>query len=196
MKRCSVRFLCRSKCLKFPTKSQSDLNYHVAKQNSAQKPDVIFKCKLCYQEFPGYYALGQHNNIQHGFTIGTANVHHDDINKVDDMNLRKELHSCQHFCVDSDNERATHKILNYAIEKLNATKVDEKFDRLFKKLNCAAKNNPACRFLFKTKKKRWIQIFLRPGKQYPAGSIQTFVHQGRLGKAKKFFKRNWRHRAL
>ena len=50
-------------CPNFSTKSQNDLNYHIAKKHSAQKLDVTFKCKLCYQEFPGFYALRQHINI-------------------------------------------------------------------------------------------------------------------------------------
>ena len=37
---------------------QNPQNYcHFAKKHSAPKPDVNFKCKLCYQEFPGFLAL-------------------------------------------------------------------------------------------------------------------------------------------
>ena len=43
-----------TQCPSFFTKSQSDLNYHIAKMRSAPKPDITFKCKLCYQEFPGF----------------------------------------------------------------------------------------------------------------------------------------------
>ena len=40
------------------------------------------------------------------------------------------------------------------------------------------------------------QIFLGTRKQYPAGSIQTCLHQGRLGKVERFSQQNWRHRVL
>ena len=65
-KRCSAGILFCTQCPNFSTKSQRDLNYHIAKKNSAPKPDITFKCKLCYQEFPGFYVLRQHRNTQHG----------------------------------------------------------------------------------------------------------------------------------
>ena len=55
-KRCLVGTLYCTQCANFSTKSQNDLNYHIAKKNSAPKPDITFKCKLCYAEFPGFYA--------------------------------------------------------------------------------------------------------------------------------------------
>ena len=53
-KRCSVGTLYCTQCPNFSTKSRKDLNYHFAKKHSASKLDVTFKCKLCYQEFPGF----------------------------------------------------------------------------------------------------------------------------------------------
>ena len=53
-KRCSAGTLYCTHCLNFPTKSQNDLNYHIAMKHSAPNFDVTFKCKLCYQEFPGF----------------------------------------------------------------------------------------------------------------------------------------------
>ena len=70
-KSCSAGTLYCTHCPNFSTKSQNDLNYHIAKKHSAPKPDVTFKCKLCYQEFPGFYALRQHRNTQHGMQIGS-----------------------------------------------------------------------------------------------------------------------------
>ena len=101
----------------FSTKSRNDLNYHIAKKHSAPKLDVTFKCKLTYQEFPGFYALPQHRNTQHGMQIGSGtrdvDVEHL-VGDVEDQRLRQELRSCQHFLVDSELERARHKVLNYA----------------------------------------------------------------------------------
>ena len=53
-------------CPNLSTKSQSDLNYHIAKKHSAPKPDVTFKCKLSFQEFPSFFVLRQPGNTQHG----------------------------------------------------------------------------------------------------------------------------------
>ena len=70
--RCSIGTLYCIQCPSFSTKSQNDLNYHFAETHSAQKLDVTFKCKLCYQEFPGFYALRQHRNTEHGMQIGSV----------------------------------------------------------------------------------------------------------------------------
>ena len=70
-KRWSVGTLYCTQCPIFSTKSQNDLNYHFAKKHSAPKLDVTSKCKLCYQEFPGFYALRQHRITQHGTQPGS-----------------------------------------------------------------------------------------------------------------------------
>ena len=130
-KRCSVGTLYCTYCPNFSTMSQNDLNYHIAKKHSAPKPEVTFKCKLCFQEFLGFYALLQHRNTQHGMQIGSGtrdvDVEHI-VGDVEDHSLREELRSCQHFLVDSELERARHKVFNYAVEALNETIVNEKLD--------------------------------------------------------------------
>ena len=151
-KRCSVGTLYGTNCPNFSTKSQNDLNYLIAKKHSAPEPDVTFKCKLCYQEFPGFYALRQHRNNQHGMKIGSgtkdADVEHI-VGDVDDHSLREEFRSCQHFLVDSELERARHNVFNYAVETLNETVVNEKLDHFFNNLKCAAKVNLAFDFNIK-----------------------------------------------
>ena len=115
----------------FASKTQTYLNHHIPKKLSAPKPDVTFKCKLCYQEFPGFYALRQHRNTQRGMQIGleTRNVGMEHIaGDVEDHRLREELRSCQHFLVDSELERARHKVFNYAVGALNETIVNKKLD--------------------------------------------------------------------
>ena len=151
-KSCSACTLCCTQCPNFSTKSQNDLNYHNAKKHSAPKRDVTFKCKLCYQEFPGFYALRQHRNLQHGMQIGsgTRDVDVEHIRgDVEDHRLREELGSCQHFLVDSELERARHKVFSYATETLNETIVNEKLDHVFNNLKCAAKVNLAFGFILK-----------------------------------------------
>ena len=151
-KRCSVGTLYCTQCPNFSTKSQNDLNYHIAKKHSAPKPDITFKCKLCFQEFPGFDALRQHRNTQHGMQIGSGTRDVDlehIVGDVEDHSLREELRSCQHFLVDSELERARHKVFNYAVESLNETIVNEKLDHFFNNLKCAAKVNLAFGFILK-----------------------------------------------
>ena len=141
-KRCSVGTLYCSQYPNFSTKSQNDLKYHIAKKHSAPKLDVTFNCKLCYQEFPGFYALRQHRNTQHTMQIksGTRDVNWEHIvGDVEDHRLREELRSCQQFLVDSELERAGHKVFNYAVKTLNETIVNKKLDHFFNNLKCAAK---------------------------------------------------------
>ena len=156
---CFARTLYCTQCPNFSTNSQNDLNYHIAKKHSAPKLDVTFKCKLCFQEFPGFYALCQHRNTQQGMQIGArtrdVDVEHI-VGDVEDHRLREELRSCQHFSVDSEFERTRHKVLNYAVETLNETIMNEKLDHFFNNLKCAAKVNLAFGFILKKFRSWWI----------------------------------------
>ena len=71
---------------------------------------------------PGFYALRQHRNTQHGMQIGSeardVDVEHI-VGDVEDQRLREKLRFCQHFLVDSELERARHKVFNYAVDSLN-----------------------------------------------------------------------------
>ena len=161
-KSCSVGTLYCTQCPSFSTKSRNDLNYHFAKKHSAPKLDVTFKCKLCYQTFPGFNALRQYRNTQFGMHIGsrTRNVDVEHIvADVDDHRLREELRSCQHFLVDSELERARHEVFNYAVETLKETIVNEKLDHFLSNLKCAAKVNLAFDFILKKYRRRRVQIF-------------------------------------
>ena len=81
---------------------------------------------------------------------GTRNVDVEHIvGDVEDHSLREELRSCQHFLVDSELERARHKVFEYALETLNETVVNEKLDHFFNNLKCAAKVNLAFGFILK-----------------------------------------------
>ena len=130
-KSCSAGTLYCTPCPNFSTKFQNDLNYHFVKKHSAPKHDVTSKCKLCYQEFPGFYALRQHRNTQHGMQIKSGkkdvNLEHT-VGDVEDHSLREELRSCQHFLVDSELESVRHKVINYAVKTLNELILSEKLD--------------------------------------------------------------------
>ena len=150
--RCSVGTLYCTQSPNFSTKSQNDLNYHNAKKHSAPKPDNTFKCKLCFQELPGFHALPQHRNAQHGMQIGSGtkdvDVEHI-VGDAENHRLREELCSSQHFLVDSELERARHKVFNYAVETLNKTILNGKLDHCFNSLKCAAKTNLVFVFILK-----------------------------------------------
>ena len=121
-KSCSAGTSYCTECPNFSTKFQNDPNHHIAKKHSASKFDVTFKCKLCFQDFTGFYALRQHRNTQHGMQIGsgTRNVDVEHIvGDVEDHRLREKLRSCHHFLVDSELERVRHKVINYTVETLN-----------------------------------------------------------------------------
>ena len=104
-KSCSAGTLFCTQCPNFSTKFQNDLNYHIAKKHSAPKPDVTLKCKLCFQDFPGFYALRQHRNTQQTMQVrsGTRDVDVEHlVGDVECQRLREELRSCQHLLVDSE----------------------------------------------------------------------------------------------
>ena len=103
--RCCGGTLYCTQCPNFSTKSRVDLNYHITKLHSAPRPSITYKCKLCHVDFPGYYALRQHKNAQHGTQIGfgASNINVEDIvGDVDYQSLREELQSWRHFLVDSE----------------------------------------------------------------------------------------------
>ena len=197
-KRCSVGTLYGTQCPNFSTRSQNDLNYHIAKKHSAPKLDVTFKSKLCFQEFPGFYALRQHRNTQHGKQVGSGtrdvDVEHI-VGYVEDHSLREELRSCQHFLVDSELERARHKVFNYAVETLNETIVNEKLDHFFNNLKCAAKVNLASGFILKKIEDGGFRYFHAHENNTLLDRSKFVCTQDDLAKLKDF-QPNWRHRVL
>ena len=151
-KSCSAATLICPKCPNFFTKSRDDLNYHIAKQHSAAGPSKTYKCNLCHAEFPGFNALRQHKNTQHGTQIGlgASNIDVEEIvGDVDDQSLREELQSCKHFLVDSEIQKGRHSVINFAVNNLAAQVIEEKLDRVVDKLKCVAKLNLALGFILK-----------------------------------------------
>ena len=65
------------------------------------------------------------------------------------LRMREKLRSSQHFLVDSEFERARHKVFNYAVETLNETVVNEKLGHFSNNLKWAAKVNVAFGFVLK-----------------------------------------------
>ena len=59
-KSCSAGTLYCPKCPNFFTKSRDGLYYQIAKKHSVPRSSLIYKCKVCFAEFPDFYALRQH----------------------------------------------------------------------------------------------------------------------------------------
>ena len=107
---------------------------------------------MCHAEFPGFYALRQHKNTEHGKQIGfgASNIDVEDIvEDVDDQSLREELQSCRHFLVDSEIQKGRHSVFNFAVNNLTAQVIEENLDRVLDKLRCVAKLNLALEFILK-----------------------------------------------
>ena len=93
---CSGGALYCPKCPNFFTTSKDDINYHITKKHNAAGPKNSHMCKECHAKFPGFYALRQHKNSQHGTQIGfgASDIDVEDIvGEADDQSLREELQS-------------------------------------------------------------------------------------------------------
>ena len=151
-KRCSAGTSYCIQCPNFSKLSQVDLSYHVAKKHSLSRPSITYKCKLCIAELPGFYALRQHKNTQHGTQIGfgASNINVEDIaGGVDDRSLGEELESRQHFLTDTELENGRHRVFNFAMSSFDMTLLNDKLDYVFNELKCAAKFNLAFGFVLK-----------------------------------------------
>ena len=136
----------------YSTMTQDKLIYHIAKKHSAGRLSITYKCKLCHAEFPGFYALRQHKNTQHGTQLefGANNVDMDHIvGNVDDESLREELESCKHFLTDIEMENGRHRVFNFAMSSFDISLLNDKLDYVIKELKCAAKVNLAFGFILK-----------------------------------------------
>ena len=169
-KSCYAGTLFCPKCPKFFTKSRVGLNYHIAKKHSVPRPSTAYKCKLCHAEIPGFYALLQHKNTQHGTQIGfgASNINVENIvGDVDDQSLREELESCKHFPTDIEMENGRHRVFNSAMSSFDISFLNDKLDYVFKELKCAAKINIAIGFVLKKIEDgmcryfRWTTLWLR-----------------------------------
>ena len=151
-KNCPVGTLYCPKCPNFFTKSKDDLNYQIVKKHSVPRPSITYECKLCYADFPGFYALRQHKNTQHGTQVGfgASNIDVEDIvGDVDDQRSREELESCKHFLTDTEMENGRHRVFNFAMSSFDISLLNDKLDYVFKELKCAAKVNLAFGFVLK-----------------------------------------------
>ena len=113
--RCSGGFLYCANCVNFFTKSRDDLIYHIAKKHATPREKITHKCKICFKEFSGFYALRQHKTNKHGFQMKSPEIDVNNLLEDDHADLKEELQANQHFLVDSELEKGRHRVLNFAI---------------------------------------------------------------------------------
>ena len=111
-----------------------------------------------FQEFTLYVNIETQHGMQIRSKTRDVDVEHI-VGDNEDHKLREELRSCQRFLVDSELERAKHKVFNYAVETLNETIVNEKLDHFFNNLKGAAKVNLAFGFILKNIEDRGFRYF-------------------------------------
>ena len=112
--RCSGGTLYCANCPNFSTKSRDVLNYHIAKKHATPPLKDTHKCKICFKEFSGFYALQQHKTSEHGLTMKSAEFDVSILLDDDDADLKEELQALQHFLVDSELEKGRHRVFNFA----------------------------------------------------------------------------------
>ena len=147
--RCSRGTLYCTNCPKFSTKSRDDLNSHIAKKHATLRVKTTDKCKTCFKEFSGFYALRQHKTSEHGIQMKTAEFDVNNFLEVDAADLKEQLQACKHFLVDSELEKGRHPVFNFAMSTFDNSLINQNSVLVFKRLKCAAKINLAFGFILK-----------------------------------------------
>ena len=107
------------------------------------------KCKICFKEFSGFYALRQHKRSERGLQVKSAELDVRNLLEDDDADLKKETQACQHFLVDSELEKGRHPVFNIAMSAFDSSLINRILDLVFNGLKCAAKVNLAFGFVLK-----------------------------------------------
>ena len=189
---CSDGTLYCPKLPNFSTKSGDDLNYHIVKQHSAAGPSKTYKCTLCHAEFPGFHALRQHKNTQHGTQngFGASKIDVEDIVGDDDnQSLREELQSCRHFLVDSEIQKRRHTLFNFAVNNLTTQVIEEKLDRVLDEIKCVAKLNLALGFILKNIEDRKFRYFYAHENNTLSEQSKLVSNKDYMTKLKKILKK-------
>ena len=136
-------------CPNLSTKSGDDLIYHIAKNHATPPLTNTHKCKICFREFSGFYALRQHKRSEYGLQMKSAELEVSNLLQDDDADLKEELQACQHFLVDSELEKGRHRVFNFAVSTFDNSLINQQLDLVFNGLKCAAKVNLAFGFVLK-----------------------------------------------
>ena len=117
------------------------------------------KCKVCFKEFSGFYALRQNKASEHGLQMKSAEFDMSNLLEGDDADLKEELQACQHFLVDPELEKGRHRVFNCAMSIFENSLNIKKLDLVFNGLKCAAKVNLAFGFVLKNVEDGSCRIF-------------------------------------
>ena len=157
---CTGGTLYCANCGNFSTESRDDLYYHIAKKHATPRAKKTHKCKICFKQFSGFYALRQHKTSEHGIQMKSAEFDVNNLLEDDDADLKEELQTCQHFLVDSELEKGRHRVFNFAMSTFDNSLIIKKLDLVFKGLKCVAKVNLAFGFVLKTLKMHRVDFFM------------------------------------
>ena len=146
--RCSGGTLYCADCPNFSTESRDDLIYHIAKKYATPPLKNTHKCRICFKEFSGFYALRQHKRSEHGLQIESAELDVSNLREDDDADLEEDLQAW-HFLVASELEKGRHRGFNFAMSTFDNSLINKKLDLVFNGLKCAAKVNLAFGFVLK-----------------------------------------------
>ncbi len=130
-------------------KQRDDLNYHIAMKHATPPLKNSHKCKICFKEFSGFYALRQHKRREHGLQMKSAALDVSNLLVDDDADLKEELQASQHFLVESELDKGRHRVFIFAMSTFDNSLINKKLDLAFNGLKCAAKVNLAFGFVLK-----------------------------------------------
>ena len=153
-KNCVRGVISGSECRYF-TYNQQETNYHVAKKHAPTTFKQSTVSSSCEKEFPSYYSLQQQRTKEHGAKQRKPSDTVADLNKIeqeeaeDGEKLKDELSACQHFLVDTDMENGSHKVFSFQMSKLDTRIIKEKLEKVFNKLDSAAKIKIALGFVLR-----------------------------------------------
>ena len=133
----------------FSTESRDDLNYHSAKKLTTPRVKTTHKCKICFKEFSGFYALRQHKTSEHGIQMKSAEVYVNNFLEDNNADLKEEPQACQHFLVDTELEKGRNRVFNFAMSTFDNSLIIQKLDSVFNGLKRGAKVNLAIGFVLK-----------------------------------------------
>ena len=157
---CNGGTLYCANCPNFFTKSRDVLNYHIAKKHATPRAKKTHKCKICFKEFSGFYALRQHKTSELGLQMKSAELGVSNLLGDDDADLKEKFQACQHFLVDSELEKGRCRVFIFAMSTFDNSLIKKKLDLAFNGLKCAAKVNFALRFVLKMLKMDRVDIFM------------------------------------
>ena len=92
---------------------------------------VTNKCKYCFREFFGLYAVREHKTSEQVIQIKSAEFDVNNLLDGDDADIKEELLSFQIFLVDCELEEGKHRVSNFAMSTFDNSLINKKLDLVF-----------------------------------------------------------------